>query len=107
MMQHGLRGGAAPVMRWRLAPSVFFSSFSFLKVAKAAPRRRCRRPPALEEYGSPRSHLEPKLDARSVSVSFVCRADVQARDSDHAQVHQDDMEGQALMAQPTSACMLH
>ena len=60
-------------MRWRLAPSVFLSSFSFLKLANVVTRstmpHASRR---LRNLGSPRSHLEPKLDARSVSVSFVC-----------------------------------
>ena len=60
-------------MRERLAPSLFFSSLLFLKLAKEATSSIT--PQSLPTFLmnlSASSHLEPKLDWRSVSVSFVC-----------------------------------
>ena len=60
-------------MRDRLAPSLFFSSLLFLKLAKEATRSMT--PQSLPTFLmnlSAKSHLEPKLEALRVSVSFVC-----------------------------------
>ena len=61
-------------MRVRLAPSLFLSSFPSLKLANEATRSMT--PHSLPTFLmnlSVSSHFDPKLAARSVSVSFVCR----------------------------------
>ena len=82
----GIRlSGSAPVMRWRLAPSVFLSSFSFLKVAKALTSSVMPQASSFfRNLASLTSHLEPKLDVRSVSVSFVCARARQSSGTQHS-----------------------
>ena len=56
-----------------MAPSPFFSSRLALKEAKERMRSTTPLLATFFMYGSGSSHLEPKLLARSVSVSLVCR----------------------------------
>lgn len=60
--------------RQRLAPSVFFSSRSCLNVANATMLSMTPHLPTFSMKGIGSTHLEPKLDAFSVSVSFVYNA---------------------------------
>jgi hypothetical protein len=61
-----------------LAPSPFFSSLSALKEAKERMRSTTPQLATFLRKGSGSSHLEPKEEARSVSVSLVCREAAQA-----------------------------
>ena len=61
-----------PVSRERLAPSLFFMSLLALKEAKLSTASISPALATFLRYGSGSSHLEPKLEARSVSVSLVC-----------------------------------
>ena len=59
-------------MRWRLAPSVFFMSLFCLNVAKDSTPSATPLSATFLMTLSDSSHLDPKLVARSDSVSFVC-----------------------------------
>ena len=60
-------------------PSVFFSSLFCLKLANAKMLSATPILPMLSMNLVDSSHLEPKLDAFSVSVSLVCKQKHQSR----------------------------
>ena len=60
------------MMRWRLAPSVFFISLFCLNVAKDSTPSATPLSATFLMNLSDSSHLDPKLVARSDRVSLVC-----------------------------------